>query len=275
MSSLTSTVSSLCRTVLPEPVLAKLRGNGNSVRQRFIYTPKEKLGLWLHLRRGGSYVEWYARRLDGFAADVRIESLEPRDEKERHRLDYLSSGYHDRDLLVGLGLMPHHDLHEIGVGHGRSAHFFVDYLEPGRYSGNDISKERLRMAAEHFALRGLDKKKPLLIVNRDNTFDWMDGRKVDYVWANSVFGHMPPEDVETIVSNLWKIMRDDAVFYFTVRGRQADTARKRLSAKDWTRDNDFWAALGGRHGCTIAPCGFELPQDFVPQDCRLLKLTQG
>jgi SAM-dependent methyltransferase len=273
MSGLISSISNICRALLPDSVVKWLRGDGNSVRQRFIYTPLEQWRLKRHLSSGGTYVQWYATRLDEYAKDARITSLEGTTEAEKRRLDYLESGYHDLDVLREMGVQPHNTLHEIGVGHGRSAHHFIAYLDADCYSGNDISAERLRIAQEHFSLRGLDEKRPRIIVNPDNTFDWLEGRKVDFLWANSVFGHMPPEDVEDIISNLHKVMREDSIFYFTVRGRNPERDPDRLSVKDWVRNHDFWVELGKRQNCLIELADKTLPEDFVPYDTRLMRLT--
>ena len=275
----TDLIASVFRAILPTPVLVWLRGSPNaggrkgSVRQRFLYDRRERLQLWFHQLRGGKYLDWYAKRLDSFAQTTRISSLAPDDIAEKRMLEYLATGYRDLDLLKGFGMKPEHKLHEIGVGQGRAAQFFVDYLEPGNYSGNDISQERLRMAEELLGLKHLDEKKPNLIVNRDNSFDWLDGRKVDFIWANAVFGHMPPEDVEGIIANIAKVMHETTAFYYTVRGATADTEVRRGSVKDWMRDHAFWENLAGRYNFQVELVDVELPADYVPRDARVMKLA--
>lgn len=266
-------VSAIVRAILPNFVLKLLRGETNSVLQRFVYTPRARLNLWWHQRRGGTYLTWYASRLDSYAQNDSVESLTGKTESERRRLDYLATGINDLDLLKIVGLRPNHTLHEIGLGHGRSAQFLVDYLDAGNYSGNDISAERVRMARELFSLKGLERKNPNLVVNEDNSFDWLDNATFDFIWANSVFGHMPPEDVEEIIRRIGHLMRPDSVFYFTVRGADPNQRVRTLSVKDWVRDHDYWLRMADRHGYTIELSDVTLPPNYVPPDARLMKLT--
>lgn len=268
-----NTISAVARAILPDPVLQSLRGESNSVLQRFIHTPRARRELQRHMREGGTYLEWYASRLDSYARNDNVDSLDGKTERERHRLNYLATGENDLDLLKNVGLRPDHTLHEIGLGHGRTAQFLIEYLDPGNYSGNDISAERVRMARELFSLKGLDAKNPKLVVNKDNSFDWLGDAKFDFIWANAVFGHMPPEDVEEIISRVRRFMRPDSVFYFTVRGADPDQKVRTLSEKDWVRDHDFWLRLGVLHGYSMELSDVKLPPKYVPRDVRVMKLT--
>ena len=268
-------VSSFFRLILPEPVLKWLRGPKNkaSVRRRFFLDPWDRLQQKLFFLRGGTYIEWYAQRIDMMSHNHGVTSLAPTDKSEQRLLKYLETGIEDLVILRKLGLQPTHMLHEIGLGAGRSAQFLIDYLEANHYSGNDISKERVRMAREVVSLKGLDTKQPQCIVNRDNTFDWLEGRKVDFIWANSVFGHMPPEDVEDILRNLRQVMHEGTQFYYTVRGADPHINTSRWSVKDWARNHSFWEELAGRLGYAVNLVDVALPPDYVPKDARLMRMV--
>jgi ubiquinone/menaquinone biosynthesis C-methylase UbiE len=48
-----------------------------------------------------------------------------------------------------------HNLLEIGCGNIRAARLFIDYVEPGRYDGVDVSPEILLAAIETLTAYGL------------------------------------------------------------------------------------------------------------------------
>lgn len=268
----------IARLILPKSLLKKMRGRDHddkgSVVQRFIYDPQERFSLWLHYKRGGTYIDWYSKRLNRSASSQHVNTKEPSKEDEQRLVAYLETGHHDLAILNHFGMQQHHTLHEIGLGAGRSAQFFIQFLDSGNYSGNDISDERLRHAHELLKRKNLDEKNPILICNINNSFDWLGGKKYDYLYANSVFGHMPPEDVEEILVNVRKIMTDKTEFYFTVWGADPNIKTRRRSVKDWARNQGFWDDLGSRLGYEIRlMTDYKLPVDFVPNEARLMKLT--
>jgi len=233
---------STLRAIVPEPVKRVLRGRHNSMKTRLWDNPRELLTLQLYRLRGKGYLEWYAERLDGFAQG---DSAVASGMADTHR--YFLSGDEDLELLRDLGLEPGHNMFELGCGYGRSAQHFVRYLEDGHYVGSEISRERLRQCDELLQHRGLMDKHPELLVNGDNTFDWLGDRKFDFLWSGNVFTHVPPEDMEVIMANAHKVMRQDSCFIFTYTENPEQTMY-RHHAKDWDRNYDYFQALAVRHG---------------------------
>ena len=233
------------RDIVPEPVRRVLRGHHNSVKTRFWNNPKEMLTLQLYRLTGRTYLQWYADRLNRFAkGDSAVES----GMADSHR--YFLSGDEDLELLVGLGLKQEHHLFELGCGYGRSAQHYVGFLEAGHYVGSDISRERLRQCEELLRHRGLlENKSPELLVNQNNTFDWLGERKFDFLWAGNVFTHVPPEDMEDIMANAHKIMHKDSIFGFTYT-QNDHKSMFRHHAKDWDRNYAYFEGLAHRHGYT-------------------------
>lgn len=204
---------------------------------------RERLDLWIHKRKGGTYLTWYARRLDRYAVATTIT-----DEKLSQHLADRGEG--DLVLLQRFGLMPHHYLHEIGLGHGRSARWIIDYLEAGHYSGNDPSAGRLDHAREYFHASGVAGKNPTIICNTDNQMDWLP-HKVDYVFCNHVFTHMPHEDIEDVFANIHKMMRDDALFLFTY-SEAPDRSDYQEGVKDWLHNMNFYREIADMVGLSIS-----------------------
>lgn len=260
------TLSTLGRAIVPTGIRRILRGRKNSVRNRFYDDPKQRLQLWWHYKKGGNYISWYAKRLDSYNRNDSIFTA------DQALLDYLQTGAADLKLLKAVGLQPSHRLHEIGFGHGRSAQFIVEYLDAGRYSGNDITPARVRFASELFQKRGISEKNPRLYTNTDNSFDWLEGEAVDFVYANAVFGHMPDTDVDDILRNMRKIMKNDSVAYFAWRATKTEMVEERGSVKDWLRRNEFWDVLADRYGYIAEHVTTLLPADFHPSGLSLLRL---
>lgn len=257
------------RTVLPEALRRSLRGNSNSIRGRFYDEPAQRLSLWWHYRKGGTYVEWYSQRLERANRDDAIEQL---DTDERLRT-YLETGVADLKILKHFGLKPDHRLHEIGFGHGRSARYFIEYLDVKKYTGNDITLARVKFTRDLVEHVGMSDKRAQLIHNPDNSFDWVGDVKVDFMFANAVFGHMPPEDVEEILQNMKKIMKPGSVFLFTWARRKEEQALQRLSVKDWLRNEAYWDGLAEKFGYQIEHVSEVLPDQYTPRFAALTKFV--
>lgn len=128
--------------------------------------------------------------------------------------DILESGNHDTMLMRKLGMKPENTLFEFGVGYLRSSNHFVEYLNEGNFAGCDASSKRIAKGKSLNPIH--DRKKSKLIVSPDNSCDWLEGKKYDYIWSNAVFCHMPLEDIkDTFINIRDKVMHDDSVFATT------------------------------------------------------------
>lgn len=238
------TIGSIARAVLPPSLIKALRGKHGSIKTRFWSNPIELMTLGFYRLTGRNYLQWYAQRLDRFAAG---ESAVGSGLADTHR--YYLSGDEDLETLVKAGMTPESTLFELGCGFGRSAQHFIKHLEPEHYVGSDISAERLRQCREIIEHRSLTGKKPTFIANKNNSFDWLDGKQFDFLWSADVFVHVPPEDVEEIVSNIRKAMHTNSAFLFTYSANEGGTMR-RHHAKDWERNFEFFDNLANKHGYT-------------------------
>lgn len=278
-----------------ENVRRCLRGSHNSIRHRFIGDPMERLSLFVHTTKGGTYLDWYAKRLDKFARETAQASKDsPR--WKRFVEHYMARKPYDLEILKSFGMLPEHKLHEFGMGFGRAAQYFIDYLNCGNFSANDSSGERVSLGLEYLRERNLlAEKEPLVVVNTDNTFDWVNDRKVDFIWAFSVFGHMPPDDVREVILNMKsKIMHEDTIFLFTIANLEVDTVTdateskyvkqapserdrtkgvKRESVKDWWHLLDWYRAIGDEYGLEFEDVSEVLKKGGFDPASSLVKMT--
>jgi hypothetical protein len=244
-------IAGAVKSLLPPALHAPARALWRRLYALADIWPETKLYLHLawHRLTGRSYLRWYADTLDGW-----VESRDP-EFLARKRAALAESGADDVAVLRGFGMLPTHTLHEYGCGQLRSALHFAEYLEPGNFSANDSSKGRIDLGMDLFGDR-LRPRRPTLIVNDDNSFDWLQGRKFDFLWCHAVFGHMPQEDVEDTLRNLPKAMHADSVFYFTYDepSLQVPDAKDeiiRVDARNWMQSFAFFERVAKRHGMRI------------------------
>ena len=145
----------------------------------------------------------YSRHTDLRVADNPIGSIGRVDEWESH-------GFMQLDFLTDLGMKPEHRLLDIGCGVGRASRRFVPYLHPGNYTGIDISKKALRHAVELALSEGWADRKPQFIINADVNLD----DTFDFMWAHSVFTHLPDWQIEKMICNAAKIVRHKFAFTY-------------------------------------------------------------
>lgn len=171
-------------------------------------------------KSGGTWIQWYAERVDDVYRapdDLRMDAA------------WMASGVNDLNAAISQGLKPHHSLCEFGCGSFRAGNHFIRYLDPGNYAANDASAKRLKYGEwclkQILGEELLQKKAPQFFVNTDNSFDWLKGRKFDYIWCNAVTAHMPQEDIEVFFDNIKKAMHRTSVFLCTYAEADIDTYR--------------------------------------------------
>lgn len=275
--------------LIPQRFRAAMRAK---IEGRFwISDPVDRLKLTLTQLAGKNFLTWYAERLDKTSATG---------------ADLFDSTYADGtaefdfNLVKGFGLMPHHRLHDFGVGYLRAGWLFIDYLEDRKFSGNDISRARIDKGLDYYGRDRLMAKHPNLIITKDNSFDWLKGEKVDFIWCNAVIAHMPPGDVEELFKNIRKIMNKNTVFLVTYSSLDVDRFRTggewtglsrglrefanshkgqegaKFTVKDFLYSLRFFEHLGDRYGLVIEDRSDLLPAhdtiSFKRRD-MLLKVT--
>lgn len=232
-----------------ERVKVWLRGDYNSIRYKYYHLPKEWLEyILLYKMCGKKWVDFYAVRLDRSAIISRNKPLHE---------SYILDGQMHLDFLKSHGLKPSHKLFDYGCGVCRSGMFFAKYLEPGNYTGADISKERLEHGKTLMLEEGLESDEYELLHVTDCQLRELKGRKFDYVFANSVLTHMPEGDIRTMLAAMRSVLGNTGKFFFSYA--QAE-ARKRRNIKDFWYRQDEMRAL-----CEDAGYKFTILDDWPKQ----------
>jgi hypothetical protein len=154
------------------------------------------------------------------------------------------------NYLVKYGLEPTYAMLNIDCGTLRGGRHFIRYLDPERYTGMDISVEAIAFGNWLVEKEGLIDKRPTLLVNqnRDLRFGEFAGRQFDYLLAQSVFTHLPAENIEECFAHVGGVMRASTAFFFTLReGREA----RRTGKKGFVYPFDFFEKLTTRHGFAV------------------------
>jgi SAM-dependent methyltransferase len=119
------------------------------------------------------------------------------------------------DFLVAQGLRPEHYLLDIGCGSLRGGVHFIRYLEPEHYWGIDRDVELLAAGKQIELPRyNLEERRPNLIEMSDFGFARL-GRRFDFALAQSVFTHLPLNDIIRCLINVEQALRPGGRFYAT------------------------------------------------------------
>lgn len=140
-------------------------------------------------------------------------------------------------FLQNEGLTPEDTLLDLGCGVCRGGTAFIDYLEPGNYVGMDISSRALQHAHRHIHELGLGSKSPTLIQNDDLSFADVDGLDADYLLAQSVWSHLPPDRLDDCLANMGRALDGNGTVLATYV--QADEGEAVLSSDGPRMDVDF------------------------------------
>lgn len=167
-------------------------------------------------------------------------------------------------FLIAQGMKSAHRLLDVGCGPGRAARRFVPYLDAGRYFGIDISKAALDYAAQLALDEGWANKLPLFLCNA--TLEDITVGPFDFIWAHSVFTHLPSQQIEVMIANAAKILVSGGKFLFTYKPA---TKPQRSGLKQFQYPPEFFIALGRKHGLV----GEALP-DMWPAHQRTMRLAK-
>ncbi len=168
--------------------------------------------------KADTFVEAYAAH-----TDLRIKNVGPAaaigGEWETH-------GPLQLDFLRRMGMTPDSSLLDLGCGTGRLARHAVPYLCFGSYVGLDISRSAIEHCNQLSRDEGWIQWTPLFMAS-DGTLEQVKHRPYEYIWAHSVFTHLPPEIIKEIFKEIEGM--SFGVFYFTYKRRmKEDTIRTGL-----------------------------------------------
>ena len=128
--------------------------------------------------------------------------------------DYL--GRLQLDYLVEQGLRPEHYVLDVGCGPLRAGVHFIGYLDAGHYAGIDKRGDTLERARDIELPRyGLADKSPNLLVNGAFEFHKL-GLTFDYAIAQSVFTHLPVNNIVRCLVEMARVLNPGGRFYATI-----------------------------------------------------------
>ena len=118
------------------------------------------------------------------------------------------------NFLVKNGLEPKHFLLDIGCGSLRGGIHFIKYLDEGHYFGIDKNNELLDGGKIELKENNLEFKNPTL--KKIENFDFISlNQKFDYAIAQSIFTHLPLNEIVRCVMNIEKALVQGGKFFAT------------------------------------------------------------
>lgn len=176
---------------------------------------------------------------------------------------WLSLGERQFAYLRDHGLQPDHRMFEIGCGNLRAGWRFIEFLGVGAYTGVDISPEIMIAAQATLAERGLQAKRPYLMVIGDMSFGALPDSHFDVVHAHSVFSHCPVDIVEAAIAGVRRVIRPGGFFDFTYNESGEDRYWGTLR-EDYFYPTGMLNDLAARHGFRPEPM-----HDWVHSQAKL------
>ncbi|WP_020573348.1 class I SAM-dependent methyltransferase [Actinopolymorpha alba] len=159
---------------------------------------------------------------------------------------WLALGKMQFDYLLEHGLKPTDRMLEIGCGNLRAGRLFIDYLEPGRYYGLDISPDILIAATETLATHDLQDKVPHLTPVRNLTFAFLPDSYFNVIHAHSVFSHSPLHVIEECFAHVGRVLAPDGFFDFTFD--RTEGREHHVLHEDFYYRTETLVTLAERHG---------------------------
>jgi len=118
------------------------------------------------------------------------------------------------NFLKDHGLKPDHCLLDVGCGALRGGIHFARYLNNGHYYGIDINPSLIEAGKKELQDAGLLPKQSHLLVN-DKFEARQFGMRFDFAIAQSVFTHLPINDIVRCLAEICGVMKPDGVFFAT------------------------------------------------------------
>jgi SAM-dependent methyltransferase len=127
--------------------------------------------------------------------------------------DFERLGKLQLDFLTQHGLEPRHYLLDVGCGPLRAGVHFIRYLQPGHYFGIDRRADWLEIGREiEIPRNGLEEKRPVLAQMDDFGFERL-GQRFEYALAQSVFTHLPVNNIIRCLMNVERALVSGGKFY--------------------------------------------------------------
>jgi len=197
---------------------------------------RESIWYALHKLTGSSYVAYYARRMDSIVSRNPDWGLSL---DRSYQLAYLRKHGLAREMAML----------DYGCGALAAGILFIQYLDASKYFGVDISSKVLAEGRRRLRMQGLEHKKPTLVHLTGLSLSELEGRRFDVIWAQSVFTHMPPEDIRAALAQLRLLMDADSRLYATYAWCAQGPVQSRY--KDWYYHPSYFSDAAKVAGLTV------------------------
>lgn len=198
---------------------------------------------WFKARHRGDHLAYYQAVMKSDTARNPEAAVGSKTHKR-----WLALGEMQFNYLKKHGLRPEHKMLEIGCGNLRAGRLFIDYLDPGNYSGIDISPDILEAGRKTLAEYGLESKNPSLQLVTDNRFTLFPDGAFDVVHAHSVYSHCPIEVIEECFTHIGRILKPTGHFDFTFDRTEGE--EHHVLHEDFYYRTESLVALAEKHGLT-------------------------
>lgn len=118
------------------------------------------------------------------------------------------------NFLIKNGLLPNHRLLDIGCGSLRAGIHFINYLNPGHYSGLDLNSSLIKAGQVELKKANLLNKNPILLVDDHFQFEKFN-TSYDFAIAHSLFTHLPINLIWRCLLKVEKVLEKEGKFYAT------------------------------------------------------------
>jgi len=238
--------------------LKPLGSRARRAARRTVETLSEALLYARHRLSGKSYADYYAARMDRVVAQNPDWGLNL---NKRFQIDYLRAH----------GLEPRSAFLDYGCGALAAGLHFIDYLDPGCYTGIDISAKVLEEGERRIYGAQLTAKAPRLLHLSSPDLSFLPSAAYDFIWAQSVFTHMPPEDIAALLPQLRRCLKAQGAFYASFALSEDGMRQRRF--KDWYYDFAFFRGTAQSSGLkAILMEDWSHPDDPDGND-RLVRFT--
>lgn len=177
---------------------------------------------WKH--KGFTWLQYYSHRLN---KPYKVDNLKSIYQSKSYT-KYIDDVRNEVEMIKKNGLKPSHSFLDYGCGSLRFGFYLINFLEPNKYVGVDLSQTRLNLGREHLQHHNILPECYTTFVVKDCLLRELDNYKFDFVWANSVFTHMTQEDISQMLLSLKRLLSPKGKFLFTFshsisNGTQGDT----------------------------------------------------
>ena len=119
--------------------------------------------------------------------------------------------------LEKLGLRPEHHFLEIGCGPLLAGAPLIRFLEPGGYTGVDVSRDRLAAAEKVLARFGLEDRRPHLLLSADFGLESLLPHSFDRIWAYQVVLHLRKPLVHRFMAAVAQFLKPGGLAWFSAK----------------------------------------------------------